>query len=250
MTTRQSSYVSNWDCWAPNCSGTRAWQDWEDGKTQPQGYDQPTLKNVKPILRRRLSTLARGAFLVGSNCLGESTNTATVFASCNGQLTQSNKLLEDLACDAALSPAAFSLSVHNGIAGLFTMAFGLKNTSLTLAVGREGIGAPLLEAIALLTEPQIDDVLLVLFDDALDPVNKPIEPFLTHPIAMAINFTKKKTQHQISIAKRNAPPQPTSTTLGLGEQMRGVINFLTRRSPKFALIGDNILWDLERSHEG
>jgi hypothetical protein len=74
-----------------------------------------------------------------------------------------------------ISPTAFSLSVHNAIAGLFSIVYGNTAEMTVLASGEDGIGSAFLEALGLLQEGAAD-VLIVFYDEPL-PDFYPAEPF-------------------------------------------------------------------------
>ena len=65
-----------------------------------------------------------------------------------------------------ISPTAFSLSVHNAIAGLFSMAFQNNNESTVIAPGEEGISTAFIEALGMIQEGK-DEILIVLYDEPL-----------------------------------------------------------------------------------
>jgi hypothetical protein len=74
-----------------------------------------------------------------------------------------------------ISPTAFSLSVHNAIAGLFSMVWQNKLQSTVVAPGEEGMAAGFIEALGLLQEGA-EQVLLVFYDEPLLPFY-PAAPF-------------------------------------------------------------------------
>ena len=51
-----------------------------------------------------------------------------------------------------VSPTAFSLSVHNAIAGLFSIAYGCHQEITVIAPGQDGIAPAFIEALGLLQE--------------------------------------------------------------------------------------------------
>src|SRR5262252_9343050 len=111
--------LSGWQCWASGIAADVPWRGWIDGAVHLAASDGPPLKDVKPIQRRRLSPIARGAFHCAQACLGATAPAAMVFCSAHGEGERAFELLDAIAADAPLSPNTFSLSVHNSIAGLF-----------------------------------------------------------------------------------------------------------------------------------
>src|ERR1700751_2590895 len=73
------------------------------------------------LLRRRVSTVGQLAFQAAWP-LQPSGSTRFVFCSRHGEFDRTLRLLGGLAAGVPLSPADFSLSVGNALAGLFAMA--------------------------------------------------------------------------------------------------------------------------------
>ena len=158
--------LSRWQGWASGIAADTPWRTWIDGGAPLIASDGPPLKDVKPIQRRRLSPIARGAFFCAKHCLGSAKPAATVFCSAHGEGERAFELLDAIAADTPLSPNTFSLSVHNSIAGLFGIFNEETAPSVTLAAGQDGIGVAFAEAQGLLEELG-GDVLVVLYDDAM-----------------------------------------------------------------------------------
>lgn len=89
-----------------------------------------------------------------------------VFASRHGECARSVELQMALAEAAPMSPTAFSLSVHNANAGLFSIARGSPANTVAIAAGQSTVEHAVIEACGLLADgaPQ---VLLVVADAPL-----------------------------------------------------------------------------------
>ena len=125
------------------------------------------LSSIPKMLKRRFSPLARLVFSVVSQCLeNDNRQIPIVFSSTHGELARSFKMMEKIEAGEDISPTAFSLSVHNAIAGLISMVYKNKRQSTVVAPGEEGIAAAFIEAIGLLQEGE-QDVLIVLYDEPL-----------------------------------------------------------------------------------
>ena len=150
-------HVLAYDCWAPGAAGPASWLAWRGGGAAPAGNEPPPLKQIKPMQRRRLSLQARAAYEVAGRCLAhleqsEREAAHCVFASAHGQCAATLKMLETLARSEPLSPAAFSISVHNAIAGQFSISHKLTGASTSLSPGRDGLGGVFLEALGQITQ--------------------------------------------------------------------------------------------------
>ncbi|WP_051906590.1 beta-ketoacyl synthase chain length factor [Methylomarinum vadi] len=126
------------------------------------------LAKVPPLLRRRLSPLAKTVFCAAAQCLDEPVHVPVVFSSTHGELAKSFAMLEMLETGEDISPTTFSLSVHNAIAGLFSMAWQNKLQSTVLAPGEEGMAPAFIEGLGLLHEGATQ-VLLVFYDEPVLP---------------------------------------------------------------------------------
>lgn len=152
--------------WAPGVETREAWLDWADNRTAIVGDQEPPLRRMAPMLRRRAGFLGKMALQVAYECLGDRPAVPMVFCSRHGEVTRSVELLTDLAQDAPLSPASFGLSVHNATCGLFTIARGDRSNASALAAGHSTIEHAVIEACGLLADGE-PAVLLVAYDTVL-----------------------------------------------------------------------------------
>ncbi len=88
-----------------------------------------------------------------------------MFSSCNGDISSAATLLADLAKRELLSPALFSMSVHNAPPGILSLCFGACGDHTAIAAGEASLHAGLLEAFLCLREAQ--SVVLVHADQRL-----------------------------------------------------------------------------------
>ncbi|WP_373280642.1 beta-ketoacyl synthase chain length factor [Methylomonas koyamae] len=91
---------------------------------------------------------------------------AAVFSSSHGEIGSCLDMLQDLQDGEELSPTAFSLSVHNAIAGLYSIAYANQLEINCLAPAAAGLGPGFIEALGLLHSGH-DEVLLVFYDTVL-----------------------------------------------------------------------------------
>ena len=183
-------HVLAYDCWAPGAAGPESWLAWRRGGTAPTGNEPPALKQIKPMQRRRLSLQARAAYEVAGRCLehlqeSEREGLQSVFASAHGQCAATLKMLETLARSEQLSPAAFSISVHNAIAGQFSISHQLTGASTSLSPGRDGLGGVFLEALGQLAQGAAHTLVCCLEE----PVPGELAPYEENPpTALAAAF--------------------------------------------------------------
>lgn len=114
--------------------------------------------------RRRLSPLARAAFECAWPVTRDHAPMPLVFASRHGETSRNFGLLQALAAGEALSPTAFGLSVHNAIAGQWSIIRRETTESVALSAEDDGLEHAFIEAGLLLAEGH-DNVLVVLAEE-------------------------------------------------------------------------------------
>jgi len=159
--------LRQWRAWAPGLSVI-------DDRLLAYG-NTAVPKHVPKMLQRRLTPLARAVINVADPCLGNGKTLPVVFSSAHGEICKSLAMLNAIQAGHELSPTAFSLSVHNAIAGLFSIAYGNSQEITVIAPGQEGIAPAFIEALGLLHEGA-DEVLVMLYDEPIADFY-PVAPF-------------------------------------------------------------------------
>lgn len=170
--------------WAPGLTTSAAWEAWAQAPQRIAQGDEPGVKAMPPMLRRRAGFLGKMALEVAYACLGERTDIPTVFCSRHGDVGRAVELLIDLARAEPLSPTAFGMAVHNAIPGLFTIARAERANHIALAAGAATIEHAVLEACGLLADGA-PAVLLVACDCPLPEVFASFEDCDEQPWAWA-----------------------------------------------------------------
>ncbi|KZN50442.1 beta-ketoacyl synthase chain length factor [Pseudoalteromonas luteoviolacea] len=128
------------------------------------------ISKLKPMQKRRLSNfskLAIGALLNLDEQLLEDEDWELVFASRHGDFHKTSELLTSLALKESVSPSGFSLSVHNAVAGMYSIFMQKKVPITAIAAGKNGLFAALTDAYIRLESKQISKVVVVLVDQSL-----------------------------------------------------------------------------------
>jgi Beta-ketoacyl synthase, N-terminal domain len=185
-------------------------QDWAVWPPLKQLYDQDLSKMQENLLayvpgslKRRLSPLAKTVFSAISQCDSMKSCIPFVFSSSHGELARSLEMIKQIEADEEISPTAFSLSVHNAIAGLFSIVSGNTSEVTVLASGEDGLATGFLEALGLLQEG-IPEVLLVFYDEPL-PDFYPAEPFVLSTdsrCAVALKMGKEGNGQVIQFSRK------------------------------------------------
>ncbi len=165
--------IDRWSAWAPGLTDTTAWQSWFAQPHPLPTEGTPALTEVPAMMRRRVERLGRIALQAAYGCQADAAETPVVFASRYGDLTRSVELLTQLAKSEPLSPASFSLSVHNAIGALYSIIRGHTGAYSAVASGPETVEAAVVEACGLLADGA-ESVLVVAYDE---PVPSPWQHF-------------------------------------------------------------------------
>jgi hypothetical protein len=156
--------------WAPGMAGGD-WLAWARTSASaraliPTGAaDAPVLEFLPALQRRRLSRPARLALQVAHDCLAGERADHIVWSSRHGDATKTLDILRDLAHEETVSPTAFSTSVHNAPAGLYSIFFDDDSPSTSLSAGTESLSQACWEAAALLGSGQAARALVVCYDE-------------------------------------------------------------------------------------
>jgi hypothetical protein len=198
--------INNWRAWAPGISIKHA-------NLIPES-SQTDLRQVPKLLHRRLSTLAKAVFLTAEKCcISAPSSIPVVFSSSHGEICKSLEMLKTLQREEELSPTAFSLSVHNAIAGLFSIAFNNHEEITVIAPCQEGIAAAFAEGLGMLQEDK-PEVLLIFYDEPIADFY-PTAPYhlnAPEPCVLALRISRAGDGTRISLQRsqqgRNDGEQP------------------------------------------
>lgn len=140
--------------------------------SEPSSAYKPQL--LPPNERRRATRLTRLAFALGelflANIAGEDArNWQSVFASSGGDYQIIDAICKDLAVGNAISPTQFHNSVHNAVAGYWSIATGGPLASNSISAFTDTFAAGLFEA-ALLAASSSAAVFLCVYDAPAPPL--------------------------------------------------------------------------------
>lgn len=174
--------------WTLPLLAAAGWFEEDPPIPRAQGIDlavgRPALDTVDPIQRRRLSRLARGALHCALR-VAPPGDLRLVYASRHGESDRTIGLLRDLASGVDVSPAAFSMSVHNAVPGLLSILAGNRAPISAVAAGSESFGYGLLAAAAAWKADPAQQVLFLYGEDRLPELWAPFVPEVP-PHALAL----------------------------------------------------------------
>ena len=200
---RATSRLSDWDImpefaitlarWAAWAPGLESAEQWArwSGDAAPATGNPPALEWLPAMQRRRLAPLAREP----------------------------------------LSPAAFSLSVHNAVSGQLSIALGNRAPASSVALAGDGLGAALLEAHCLASPPQ--PVLVVLYEAPLPHQYHRYYKSDPFPWALALLLGERGQRYTLTSAPGSRPQ------LAQGPRLA---RFLARGEADLTLAGERSDW--------
>lgn len=184
------------------------------------------------MLRRRLSPLGKMALSVAWPLLDENASLPSLFCSRHGELERTVGMLKELAAGEALSPTHFSLSVHNAIGGVFSIARQDRSAISALAAGPEGLSQALLETRLILAEQGAAEALCVVYDAPLPEVygDFPCEPEWPYAAAFVVGMPDQAAVPQaplsLTLCSAEDASPATSTPLAGEPQTLSFLRFL------------------------
>jgi hypothetical protein len=154
---------------APGLSSVDDWAAW--AASGQKAAEAPPSFDLLPVnLRRRMSLASKLAVQVALSLSSGHKVDYAIFVSRHGELQRTHQLINEVLSGTEASPTAFSQSVHNTAAGLFTIAAQNALPVTSLAAGEDSFCQGIMEACPrLLMEPGAT-VLLVCFDETVPDV--------------------------------------------------------------------------------
>ncbi|MDN3640809.1 beta-ketoacyl synthase chain length factor [Simiduia curdlanivorans] len=181
--------IKHWNAWLPGVYGQQACAQWAQGHKALVLGEGPDVSAVPAMLRRRLSGVGRVAAAVVWDLVPEASSMPMVFCSQHGDQDRTLQLLDALGRQEALSPAAFSMSVHNAVAGVLSIAKKAKGAMTALAADEQLLSMGLIEAWGQLQSA--DEVLLVIYDLPLPEVYQHTDNVI-YPYALAMVLSRQE----------------------------------------------------------
>jgi hypothetical protein len=234
--------IKKWAAWAPGVDSPELWRRFFNNEKKISNELKADVSFLPAMKRRRLSPLARAAFFVAEKCITADQQVQTIFCSLRGESQRTFKILQDIANDEDISPTAFSLSVHNAIAGQFTIAFNNQEKSLAIAPGEQGYIAGFIEAAGLLLEKPDKDVLLVIYDEGLPELYRQYCQLHEFPVALAILLS---TQGKDRISLQNESLQTESYQHDI-DDLLNIVEFFATAKNRTNIVTPNNAWTISR----
>ena len=181
--------IKQWKAYLPGCSTKVSWVRWLENAALPLDEALIDVSFLPAMQRRRLTSLAKMVFHVAWPLAKETGSQPFIFSSRHGENRRNLELLTDVAKGAPLSPASFSLSVHNAITGLWSIYRQQTAEMIALASYSDSLEVAVVEAVALLDQGY-ESVLVVIAEDEQPELYKPYIKDVPYPYAIALEIVK------------------------------------------------------------
>jgi hypothetical protein len=181
--------IAQWHAWAPGITDAAAWRAWAHAPHVPADVSLPADVSFVPAMqRRRLTPLARMSFAAAWPLVQHRPSIPMVFGSRHGETPLTFGLLDELARHQPLSPTQFGLSVHNAVAGQWSIQRGDTAPTCAVAANADTLEHTVIEACGLL-HAGADDVIVILAEDAPAPAYRDHIDDIPFPYAVALRLT-------------------------------------------------------------
>jgi hypothetical protein len=236
--------VEDWMACAPGLETRQDWIAWSRGARNPQTDSAQAAASLPQILRRRISNVGQMAFRA-SYGLSEQRTARFVFCSRYGESDRTLRILHSLAAKEPISPADFSLSVHNALAGLLSIAWANTAGHTAISAGADSFGYGLLEAVACLKEGSSEPVMLVYFDDVLPQPYDEVTDGTESCVALAM-LLKPPGDDGREFTLTHEPRNRGAKTQSASAQSLDFIRFMLSNERETRSIGERTQWRWQR----
>lgn len=202
--------LTNWFYWGNLCYLT----DNSAGATEPS-YD---LSDIAILQRRRLPEVAKRIHRFAQALAHE--QTPIIYASHNGEISQTLTIIRSFSDD--VSPAKFSLSVHNAIAGLLSVTHKNMQSYQVIDSLSGLVETAVVEAMGLLAQHK--KVGIVYYDEMLPTELMTSDDDQPQTQVLALTLTHGQDYHLEKIPSPNQ--QPLDIMTAEFANIRGIADFL------------------------
>jgi hypothetical protein len=234
--------VQDWWAWAGGRETRKSWQDWATGRQDAAAGESDY--TLPAALRRRITPFGQRLLQAGAICAGSEPEPLYVFASRHGEMTRTLSILTSMTARNEVSPADFSLAVHNALAGL--LSIHTRNTlgHTALASGPDTFAYGFMEALACLHEEPGRPV-LYCYGDA--PLPGPYADFshtdkgLPLVVALVLRSAQPGDPHlTFSAAPSGATPETATCAAEI------FLRFLLDGRNQASVAGERMIWQWTR----
>jgi Beta-ketoacyl synthase, N-terminal domain len=195
---------------------------------------------LPPLLRRRVSSIGQMALRAASG-IGDTGAARFVFCSRHGEFERTLRILTSLVDKEPVSPADFSLSVHNALAGLLSMAAKNENGHTAIAARGDSFGFGLIESASCLAARPEKPVFLIYYDEPLPGAYNELGDPDETPIALALLLRPRRGETgDISVAFE--PVRGRGPARAASQQALDFAKLLMSCERESRSVGERMVW--------
>jgi len=191
---RRGLEIEEWAFWSPESATPSEWlAHWHVSDARAAEAKIPD-DAIPPGHRRRMSNLSKLAVQFAAQVSRREQPDFMVFCSQHGELVRTQELLRSIVAGEELSPAAFSQSVHNTGAGLYSIVAKTHVPATSLASGPSTFAYGWIEAEGYLLDNPTRRALLVCCEDPLPDVYRPFSRQIqcTYAVALMLRLAGRR----------------------------------------------------------
>lgn len=235
--------VNAWIAQSPTIQTPEEWQAWSEGRSPVAHENSPSPKSIPAMLRRRLSPLGKLALSCFEQ-LPENQASSAVFCSEHGEVERTVSLLSGIARGDDMSPSNFSVSVHNAIAGIYSIAHKYHGAINAICAGPNSLFTTLIEAYGLIQSGH-EQVACLIYDEPLPGIYQRSHCLGREALAIAILLSKAEPGTE-AFGLLGEPHAEKEEPAGFpGEQL---IEFLLSPETPLSYRSNSHLWTLHRTN--
>lgn len=237
-------HIEKCSAWCGNLRTSHDWQQWALGNIEYKDEDDlPALKEIPAMQRRRLSKFAKLTMQCVLDVVSdEQSDLPCVFSSRHGDLHKTSKLIEDVAQKSDLSPTHFGLSVHNAVAGLYSIFSNNKQPMTATSAGEDSLLMALVDGYAKLESQQLDKMLVVYTDEVVPEKYSPYVSAAEKTMSVALILTRQKSEQSFTLGFTSQK----STTNPATFQPLAFLSFLFGEETQVSINSSRYEWHLSK----
>lgn len=175
-------FIKDWLVWIPTIESDSDFKSWAQGEISiVDDGSAPKVMAVPPAMRRRLGRLGKISLNIASQLVEKNGYMPSIFCSRHGEIQTTIQMLKELIWNDEISPTKFSLSVHNAISGIFTIANKEDLPTTAITAGPQDLINCFYEAYGQLKSGAAQQVLCIIYDEPIPEEYQHYCPLPAHP---------------------------------------------------------------------
>jgi hypothetical protein len=240
VVTTATFQINRWMACGPGLAGDNDSIAYWRGEKDGTPCDRQAAPSLPPLLRRRVTSIGQLAFQAAQG-LGASGLPRIIFCSRHGEFERTLSILDSLAQSEPVSPADFSMSVHNALAGLLSIATKNPAGHTAIAAGADSFGFGLIEAAACLLANPHEPILFVYYDEPLPGAYEELGDDDEIGLAVALLLGAAQGDHG-DVSVTFAPASPDERPDAASRHALDFVRFLASHRRDGGATGERMVW--------